>query len=103
MTTGAVLYEVTVRMAQAKDAAEFARWMRDEHIPAVLATGLIRGAEFARADDTTFRTRYTAASRDDLERYLRDHSPGLRDQFAARFGDRATASREFWEPLQTWP
>jgi len=103
MTKKMIFYEVTVRLAEVKDAADFARWMRDEHIPAVLATGLLLGAEFAQADATAFRTRYSAASKEDLERYLRDHSPGLRDQFAARFGNRATATREFWEPLQVWP
>jgi hypothetical protein len=103
MPLPAISYEVTVHLADAGDADEFQTWMRQEHIPAVLSTGLITDAEFARLDDTSFRTRYLAATRAALDQYLRDHSPALRGEFARRFGGRASASRELWEPLQRWP
>ena len=77
--------------------------MRQQHIPAVLATGLFTSAEFSRLDDTRFRTRYLTATRAELDRYFQEHAPALREEFARRFGGRASASREIWEPLQMWP
>ena len=103
MPLPAISYEVTVRLTDAGDAPDFQTWMRQEHIPAVLGTGLISTAEFARLDGQTYRTRYQAATRAGLDQYLREHSPALREEFAQRFGGRATASRELWELLQRWP
>jgi hypothetical protein len=103
MPSTSVSYEVTVRTDTPETGRDFAAWMRQEHIPDVLATGLFSGAELAQLDPTTFRTRYLAASRDNLDRYLAEHAPRLRDAFAARFGASAKASRQLWEPLQRWP
>ena len=95
-------YEVTAHLDHAGNAAGFARWMREEHIPEVLATGLIQAADFAQLDPVTFRTRYLVHSRADLDHYLSAHSPGLRDKFVARFGASATTSREVWSIQQDW-
>jgi hypothetical protein len=103
MPTHAISYEVTVRTENAEVGQDFAAWMRLEHIPDVLATGLFRGAEFAQLDDHSFRTRYLAATREDLDRYHAEHAPRLRDDFSRRFGSSATASREIWQLLQNWP
>jgi hypothetical protein len=99
----AISYEVTVRTDTPETGQDFAAWMRGEHIPDVLATGLFSGAELAQLDDVTFRTRYLASSRDNLERYLAQHTARLRDDFARHFGGRATAAREVWDRLQAWP
>ncbi|HEU4761729.1 MAG TPA: DUF4286 family protein [Gemmatimonadales bacterium] len=103
MPSNPISYEVTVRTENAEVGREFASWMRREHIPTVLATGLFSGAEFAQLDEVSFRTRYLASSRDNLERYLAQHTARLRDDFARRFGGRATAAREVWDRLQAWP
>jgi hypothetical protein len=103
MPSNPISYEVTVRTEDAEVGRDFAAWMRREHIPAVLATGLFSGAEFAQLDEVSFRTRYLAASRESLERYLATHSARLRDDFGRHFGGRATASREVWDRLQAWP
>jgi hypothetical protein len=103
MPTNPLSYEVTVHLDHAEDATRFARWMREEHIPEVLATSLIQGADFAQLDPVTFRTRYRAPSQVDLDAYLTAHSPALRDKFAAQFGDGATSSREVWSIQQEWP
>ncbi|HEX6991340.1 MAG TPA: DUF4286 family protein [Gemmatimonadales bacterium] len=103
MPSNPVSYEVTVRVQDQATANEFSAWMRREHIPAVLATGLFSGAELAQLDDVSFRTAYLAASRQNLERYLAEHTARLRDDFARRFGGKATATREVWDRLQAWP
>ena len=101
--THTISYEVTVRTENPAIGRDFAAWMRDEHIPDVLATGLIESAELAQMDESTFRTRYLAASKANLDRYLAEESPRLREEFARRFGPGASASRELWTPLQYWP
>lgn len=103
MPSNPVSYEVTVRVQDQATANEFSAWMRGEHIGDVLATGLFYGAEFAQLDDTTFRTRYLARSRAELERYLAEHAARLRDDFGRRFHGRAATSREVWDQLQAWP
>jgi hypothetical protein len=95
-------YEVTVRLHDPARGDEFEHWMREHHIPAVLATGCFTGADFARGERGAYRTRYVLASRDDLDRYLRDHAPRLREEFTTRFGHAAAVSREVWETLQGW-
>jgi hypothetical protein len=103
MPATALSYEVTVRTGTPDVGREFAAWMREEHIPDVLATGLFSGAEFGEMDATSFRTRYLAASRANLDRYLAEHAPRLRDAFASRFGGSASTSREVWTLVQSWP
>lgn len=103
MPAHAISYEVTVRTESPEIGREFVAWMREEHIPDVLATGLFAGAELAELDATSFRTRYLAPSRASLDRYLAEHAPRLREAFAARFGGTASASRQLWASLQAWP
>lgn len=97
-----VSYEVTVTLADPARAGEFADWMASHHIPGVLGTGCFTGAEFARLDETTFRTRYLARSRADVDHYLAGPTAALRADFAAAFPD-ASASRQIWQVAASFP
>lgn len=97
-----VTYEVTIDVEPGL-AAAFERYMRDEHIPAIFATGCFARIDFEQASTTRFRTRYQAARREDLERYLRDHTAPFRADFAARFPTGAAVAREIWMAQQGWP
>lgn len=96
-----VTYEVTAtvepRLAQA-----YERYMREHHIPAVLASGYFRGAAFTRGTPGRYRMRYEAPSEEDLGQYLATCAPGLRENFASSFPAGVTLSREVWVALQTW-
>ena len=96
-----VFYEVTALVAPHL-VEDYERFMREDHIPAVLATGCFRGAAFARADPNRYRMRYEALSGEDLERYLATYAPALREDFAARFPEGIAVSREVWVALQDW-
>ncbi len=98
---GAVLYEVTVEVPE-RVAADFVEYMMDRHIGEVIATGCFRGATFVTAGEGHFRTTYEAASRDDLERYLREHADSLRRDFLERFPHEVRVSREVWIELRRW-
>ncbi len=96
-----IAYEVTVDVDEAL-AERYIAYMRDRHIPAVLATGCFAHAELDRSKETRFRQRYLAASLADLERYLEDHAPALRADFAREFPAGITLSREIWEEYARW-
>jgi hypothetical protein len=97
-----VLYEVTVDVVPQR-AEAFERFMREKHIPAILATGCFFRIRFARAGSNRFRTAYVARTKDDLDRYLAQHTAGFRADFNAEFPSGVTASREVWDELQSWP
>jgi hypothetical protein len=99
-----LVYEVAVTLAPGADADVFADWMRDHHIPALLATGCFSAAEFTRdhASHIRYRTRYFAIDRDTLDRYQHEHAARLRADFQRHFGEGATVRREVWEVLERW-
>jgi hypothetical protein len=45
---------------------------------------------------------YAAATQEDLDRYLREHSAFLRDDFNMHFADGLSVSREVWDVLESW-
>lgn len=99
-----LVYEVAVTLASGTDPDVFADWMRDHHIPAILATGCFSAAEFTRDDGAhlRYRTRYFATDRASLDRYQAEHAPRLRADFQRHFGEGATVRREVWELLELW-
>ncbi|NOT07312.1 MAG: DUF4286 family protein [Gemmatimonadales bacterium] len=96
-----IAYEVLAEVDEALVAGYMA-YMRDTHIPALLATGCFAHAEFNRAQETRFRQRYLAASLGDLERYFEQYAPSLRADYAERFPAGTRVSREIWEELGRW-
>jgi cytochrome b len=99
--TAALRYEVTVEVEPAL-AETFVRYMSGKHIPEVLATGCFRRIRLDRAGPTTFRTVYEAATPDDLDRYLRNHTAGFRADFASHFPAGVTATRAIWTQVALW-
>lgn len=96
-----LVYEVSALVvADLRDAYE--HYMREEHIPAVLATGCFVAASFERAQAGRYRTCYRAKNPAALDVYLRDHTAGLRADFASRFPAGVTLDREVWAELESW-
>jgi hypothetical protein len=96
-----ILYEVTVT-PDAAIASAFETYMREKHIREVLDTGCFTGARFAAAPGGKYRTSYSAATQEELDRYLRLHAARLRDDFAAHFPAGVAVSRETWQVLEEW-
>lgn len=96
-----IVYEVLVEV-DAAQARALERYMRETHIPQILATGCFRRITFERAAPTRFRTRYEAATPADVDRYLAEHTAAFRADFAAHFPSGVAATREVWETLETW-
>jgi hypothetical protein len=94
-------YEVTVQVRE--DLVQrFEAYFTTKHIPDILATGCFEDIRFDRADSGLFRTVYHAATRADLDRYLKDHAAHFRADFAGHFPEGVTPSRENWTEIQSW-
>jgi len=96
-----VTYEVAA-MVEPQVAEAYERFMREQHIPDVLATGCFRRVAFERAGPGRYRVRYQAASQEDLDRYLREHTARLRADFAAHVPAGVQLAREVWTEVQRW-
>jgi hypothetical protein len=96
-----IIYEVTTDVTPAAIAA-YEAYMRDTHIPEVLATGCFESATIARSMPGRYRIRYAARSLDVLDRYLGEHAAQFRDDFARHLGSSVQVSREVWAELQHW-
>jgi len=96
-----VTYEITT-LVDAGLIEAYERYMRQRHIPDLLATGCFQEAVFTRAAAGRYRVRYEAPSEAALERYLAQHAPRLRLEFASHFPAGVTVSREVWVALQRW-
>jgi hypothetical protein len=96
-----IAYEVTADVAPA-GIAPYEAYMRDTHIPEVLATGCFLSATIARSMPGRYRVRYLAQNLDVLDRYLSTFAPQLRDDFANHLGSSVHVSREVWTELQHW-
>jgi hypothetical protein len=102
MEHGMVTYEITATVrADLVDAYE--RFMREDHIPHLLATGAFAAATLSRSAPGRYRIRYEAHSRAALDRYLAEHAPRLREQFTEMFPAGIALSREEWTVLAQWP
>ena len=96
-----VSYEVTV-VLEPPLAGAFQAYMREKHIPEILATGCFTGARFEQVSSTRFRTAYLG-SQAGLDRYLAEHAAAFREDFLRHFPAGATASREVWSAVHVWP
>ncbi len=99
-----ILYNVTVQ-TEHEIEQEWIRWMQQEHIPEILATGLVEEARLCRLADTpedsapTYAAQYFFPSREQYDRYLSEYAPGLRQKGLDRFGSRFMAFRTTLEVL----
>jgi len=95
-----VTYEVSaVVRPDLVDAYE--TYMR-RHIVELLATGSFLGATLSRAPGNAYRIRYEAPDRQSVDRYVAEHAPRLREDFAAHFPDGVEVSRVVWEIIGEW-
>ncbi len=97
-----VIYEVTAEV-EPDLVAEYERYMRETHIPDVLASDCFGGASMMKSGDRRFRVAYWVKDEATLSRYLERHAPALRADFARRFPTGVELSRDVWHVIQRWP
>jgi len=96
-----IKYEVTAKVG-AHLAGEYERFMIEQHIPDVMATGAFTSASLEMTSDGLYRVCYVAENREKLESYLNEQSTQLRKDFSGRFPDGVELSRKEWETIRTW-
>ncbi|MCE3006791.1 MAG: DUF4286 family protein [Bacteroidetes bacterium] len=100
-----IVYSVTV-MVEAGLADEWMQWMRDVHIPDVLATGYFTGHRLQRLvfpepdeGQQTFNIQYFCESYEAYNCYQKEQAPRLQAEHNARYKDRFVAFRTLLEDL----
>lgn len=100
-----VLYNVTVNVAPSVES-DWIAWMRDIHIPEVLATGKFYEHRFLKmigehpdAEGNTYAIQYLAKNMGDLEVYLGQFAPALQKKHVDRYGENCLAFRTVLEDV----
>lgn len=96
-----ISYEVTLQLEDPALAEALVEYMTGKHVAEVFATGLFLDARFEQSADL-YRSRYTLASQDDLDRYVAGHAPRLRADFLEHFPAGIRITRAVWHELQVW-
>jgi hypothetical protein len=97
-----IIYEVSATVSR-ELVREYERYMREQHIPDVLATGSFLRAAIVKAGENRYRILYAVADEATLQRYLDEHAPELRADFAKHFPTGVELSREIWRVMERWP
>lgn len=100
-----LLYNVTVGIDKEVEQ-EWLAWMKAQHIPDVLATGMFSGHKIYKIlhdneDETTtsYSIQYFAPSIEHVLKYLEEFAPRLVDEHQRRFKDRHVAFRTLLEEI----
>ena len=96
-----VIYEITA-VVQAEVIEAYEKYMRERHIPDLLATGYFRAAYFTRSTENRYRIQYYAHSQKSLDEYLENVANHLRADFLAHFPEGIELVREVWKVLESW-
>lgn len=93
-----IIYNVTIKVNH--DIAEaWLRWMKEEHMPELLKTGIFTETRLCRlleqdeTEGSTFSAQYTCDSMEDYQEYVRSFAPLMRDKGFKKFGDKFIAFR----------
>jgi hypothetical protein len=93
-----ILYNVTIQLDPSISDAWLA-WMKEEHIPEVMSTGLFTEAKCWQLLDhqegagVTYAVQYLSPDRAMYQQYIDEHAPILRKKGMDKWGDRFIAFR----------
>ena len=96
-----LIYEITATV-DADIAAEYEKYMTEQHIPDLLATGHFAAAFFAK-NGNTYRIGYHADSREHLDAYLANDADRLRGDLLEHFPEGVELSRQVLEIVALFP
>ena len=96
-----VIYEITATVRS--DLIEkYEEYMRERHVPDLLATRYFSGAYFTRSTENRYRIQYHALDQFALDNYFKNDAEWLRADFLAHFGEGIELVREIWSVLEIW-
>ncbi len=100
-----IVYNVTVKI-DLSVADDWLTWMRREHIPEVIATGLfvsyrlLRIVEEEEPDGMTYAVQYTCSSRASFDTYLKKYAPELQKKHRDRYNNSYIAIRTLMQVVE---
>lgn len=93
-----IIYNVTIKVHPAI-TQQWLRWMKEEHIPDLMRTGLFLDYKLCRlleqdeTEGTTFVVQYFCDSVEHYETYINEHAVAMREKGFKKFGDQFIAFR----------
>lgn len=99
-----ILYNVTIGIDKEIEP-EWVAWMKSEHIPEVLQTGIFLSHKFYKVlsheDEQTvsYCIQYFTPGIEQFNIYLKEHAPSLIEKHRARFKDKHVAFRTLLEEV----
>ena len=102
---GSLIYNVTIKV-EATIADEWLRWLQDEHIPDVMATGcfsnykIVRLMEVDESEGPTYAVQYFAEAKALYNRYITKFAEDLRKKTYEKWGQRFIAFRSVMEVVK---
>lgn len=99
-----IIYNVTIKVNWTIHDA-WLEWMKLEHIPEVMNTGLFSGNRFVRLLETdeeegpTYAVQFYADDIEQYQQYLAQHAPGLREKTLSKWGGELISFRSLMEVI----
>ena len=99
-----LIYNVTTGLDK-KIEQEWVIWMKEVHIPEVMKTHMFVSHRMYKVlsgdegDTVSYAIQYTAQSITQLDRYLEEFAPSLREDVKKKFGDRLASFRTVLEEI----
>ncbi len=98
-----IIYNVTVKIDN-EVREDWLRWMKNVHIPDVMATGCFVDYRFTKIlvddeDGTNYSIQYRCKNMEDLERYQDQFAPKLQQEHTDRYKDKFVAFRTLLEEV----
>ena len=99
-----ILYNVTIGIDKEIEI-EWVRWMKSEHIPEILATGIFIQHKFYKVlshDDeysVSYCIQYFTESIDQFNRYIKEFAPEFVEKHRIKFKDKHVAFRTLLEEV----
>ena len=100
-----IVYNVTVKL-ESSIAEQWLQWMKEEHIPDVIATSCFTSASMLRlletddSDGPTYAIQYQAESKADYNRYIEKFAASMRTKATEKWGHRFVAFRSVLQLVQ---
>jgi len=97
-----IIYNVTIKVDQ-EIVNDWTAWMKNEHMPALMATGLFTESRLCRLleqDETegvTYAAQYHCKSINEYNKYIAEHADAMRQLSFQKFGNKFIAFRTVME------
>ena len=100
MAATVIIYAVRIRIPRTIERTRVVRYLKREHVPALLRQPGFLSAEVRSVDDdSVLIVEYRILGYRSLDRYLKSAAPALRADFTRELGDAVHVTREVMSPL----